>query len=194
MRNNTVNLLDMAKEQRTSTQAELVRINADEIPVVLFTLDATTTSIHFCQEDEIYGYVGCNGPDCILCRIGRKQDQRHLLAAYLPTHKSVGILPISPSMQPHALLPQLLDIFENNLNQVIFIKREGMTKYTVTTSPLTDSVDKGEAIVKDFVEKMESGETDITSVYNRLSNKQLASVPAISETLKLKGVNPDDID
>jgi hypothetical protein len=189
----TINLLDMAQQTDYLSHLEFIRLGADELPVIPFTTDVSSTKIHYCNEDEIRGYVQCNEPDCILCLIGRKQDERFLLPVYLPTQGTVGVLPISPSLQPFALLPQMLEVLQKEEQQVIFIRREGMTKFHVTTSPLTEGADTGETHIKAFLEKMESVTVDLTAVFNRLSNKQLAAVPSIAENLRLKGINPDDL-
>jgi hypothetical protein len=191
--NSTINLLDMAQQANHAAPMELIRLGADELPVIPFTTEVVSTKVHYCNEDEIHDYVRCNEPDCVLCSIGRKQDERLLLPVYQPTLKAIGVLPITPSMKPFALLPQLLEVLQRQERQVLFISRQGMTKFTVTTSALLEGMDDGASQIKKFKEKIESESVDLVSAFNRLSNKQLATVPGIAETLRLKGFDPDEI-
>lgn len=189
----TINLLDLARQAEHPSQLELIRLDNDELPVIPFTVDVLRVNVHYCREDEIKGYVRCNEPNCVLCKIGRNPDERLLLPVYLPTVKTVSILPITPAMRPFALLPQLLEILQKEDFPVIFIRRENMTRFTVTTSPLAEGMDAGETHIKAFLETMESGAVDLKSVYNRLGNNQLMAVPSIADTLRLKGIDPLDL-
>jgi hypothetical protein len=190
----SINLLDLAQQADHHAPLELIRLGGDELPLIPFTTDVVPVKVHYCPEDEVRGYVQCNEADCILCRIGRKQDERYLLPAYLPTLKTVGVLPISPNMQPFALLPQLLEALQvKEARIVVFVRKLEWTKFTVTTAPLAITVDAGEPVIKAFMEKLDAGVVDLRSVFNRLSNSQLAAVAPIAETMRLKGLDPDAI-
>jgi hypothetical protein len=194
---NTINLMELGQQNVGESRLDLIRLNNDELALIPFTTDVVPVTVHYCPDDEIHGYVRCNGADCVLCRVGRKPDERYLFPVYVPAIRSVGVLPVSRSMQPHALLPQLLDVIQNSGHPapiVLFIRREGMAKFFVTSGPLQDGVDSGDAKIKIFLERMREGSIDLQSVFNRLSNKQLAAVASISDSLRLKGIDPDAID
>ena len=86
----TVNLLDVVANESMEQTHDLVRLGYDEIAIIPFTAEGQKVDIHYCPETEINSYVVCNGPDCVLCRIGRKRDQRMLLPVYVPAAGCVG--------------------------------------------------------------------------------------------------------
>jgi len=185
-----VNLLDLATAESIESLLEIVRLGKDETAIIPFTADSEGVDLHYCSETEINGYVICNGPDCLLCRIGRKRDKRLLLPVYLPAAGCVGILPVSYSRRPYALLPQILNVLKAEKPMVMFVTRE-VAKYTVSTDELQKDVDGGEAMIKRFVEDYEVGLHDLSNVYPRINNEQLASVEGIGRMMVLKGVHRD---
>jgi hypothetical protein len=186
----TVNLFDIATAESVESSLELVRLDNDETAFITFTAESKAVNIHYCSEPEINSYVICNGPGCVLCRIGRKQDQRLLLPVYLPAASSVGILPVSKSLRPRALLPQILNVLKAKKITVLFVVREG-AKFTVSTSELQDDVDGGEAVIKLFQEEFKAGNHDLQAVYQKIDNEQLAGVEEIGRMMALKGITCD---
>ena len=184
---NKVNLLDIAAAESMESLLEVVRLGSDETAIIPFTADSEAVDLHYCSETEINSYVVCNGPDCVLCRIGRKRDQRLLLPVYLPAAGCVGILPVSRSLRPFALLPQITNVLKADKPMVMFVTRDG-AKYTVSTAELQEDVDGGEAAIKRFLEDYEAGFHDLSAVYPRIDNEQLASVEEIRRMMALKGV------
>ena len=187
---NKVNLLDLAAAESVESLLEVVRLGSDETAIILFTADSEAVDLHYCSETEINSYVVCNGPDCVLCRIGRKRDQRLLLPVYLPAAGCVGILPVSRSLRPFALLPQISNVLKAEKPMVMFVTREG-AKYTVSTAELQKDVDGGEAAIKRFLDDYEAGLHDLSAVYPRIDNEQLASVEEIGRMMALKGIRWD---
>lgn len=187
---NKVNLLDVASEEPIESHIELVRIGNDEVAVIPFTADGVAVDLHYCQETEINSYVICNGPDCLLCRIGRKQDSRILLPVYLPTAGYIGVLPVSRLMRPHALFPQILPALSSGKNVVLFITRQ-MAKYTVSMNELNEDSDGGEEVIEQFTIDYNARHYDLTSVYLRVDNKALSEVSEISKMMALKGIRLD---
>ena len=186
-KSNKVNLLDIAIDETAESLLEVVRLGNDETAIIPFTADSEAVDLHYCSETEINSYVICNGPDCVLCRIGRKRDQRLLLLVYLPAAGCVGILPVSRSLRPFALLPQISNVLKADKPMVMFVTREG-GKYTVSTADLEKDVDGGEAVIKRFLDDCGAGRHDLTAVYPRIDNEQLANVEEIGRMMKLKGV------
>ena len=190
---NKVNLLDVAAAETAESLLEVVRLGNDETAIIPFTADSEAVDLHYCSETEINSYVICNGPDCVLCRIGRKRDQRLLLPVYLPAAGCVGILPVSRSLRPFALLPQISNVLKAGKPMVMFVTREG-AKYTVSTVDLQKDVDGGEVAIRRFLDDYGAGLHVLAAVYPRIDNEQLASVEEIARMMSLKGVrvNADD--
>ena len=185
------NILDVAAAESVESPLEVVRLGNDETAILPFTAESVEVDIHYCPETEINSYLVCNGPDCILCRIGRRRDQRLLLPVYLLVAGCVGILPVSRSLRPFALLPQISHVLKAEKPMVMFVTRE-MAKYNVSTTELQKDVDGGEAIIKRFIEDNNAGLHDLTSVYPKIDNEQLACVEEIGRMMALKGIRWDD--
>ena len=96
-------------------------------------------------------------------------------------------MPVSPSLRPNALLPQLANILKAEKPTVAFVARHGQ-RFAVSSSPLADDADAGEERIKNFLAGYETGKLDPTSVYQRFSNDQLATLPKVAEMAKLKGI------
>lgn len=186
---NIVKLKDLKSDSGEFAAPELIRISEDEKLVVPFTDEMAEVHLHYCEEPEIGGYVHCNGQDCVLCRAGRKASTKYLLPVYMPASKSVGILPLSSSMKPHMLLPQVMAAMDANDDQkLLTISKETNYKYTVSTSPLPESADLGGNVVSKFKESMDNGQVDLETLYQKIPNQSLAMVPKIKTILELKGV------
>jgi len=184
---NKVNLLDVAAAEAAESLLEVVRLGSDETAIIPFTADSEAVDLHYCSETEINSYVVCNGPNCVLCRVGRKRDQRLLLPVYLPAAGCVGILPVSRSLRPFALLPQISNVLKAGKPMVMFVTRKG-AKYTVSTAELQKDVDAGEKAIRRFLDDDQAGLHVLAAVYPRIDNEQLASVEEIARMMSLKGV------
>ena len=180
-----VNLFDLADTGYAKPSLEIVKLGSDETALIPFTSDTEAVVLHYCQETEIAGYAVCNGSGCVLCRVGRKQDERLLLPVYLPTSESIGILPLSRSLRPYALLPQLLNVLKAKNPMVMFVRREG-GKYLVSTVDLKPDAEGGELAMKQFLSDYEANNYDLASLYPQYSNEQLTGVEEISRMLALK--------
>ncbi len=187
--NNPVNILD-ALQQETPATLEVIQVTESEIALIPFTPNAESLDLHYCSEIEIRSYVPCLGAACLLCQVGRKKEPRLLLPVYLPTANAVGVLPLSRSLRPFALLPQLGPILQANKPMVAFVRREGRTKFIVSTKELALDQDAGEDVIQQFMEEYKAGRVSLKSVYPSLDNSQLAQVSEIAQMMKLKGVQP----
>ena len=190
---NPINILD-ALQQETPSTLELIKINESEIALIPFTSTGESADLHYCSESEISSYVHCLGEGCLLCQIGRKKDARLLLPVYLPTTNTVGVLSLSRSLRPFALLPQLGPILQASEPKVVFVRREGGSKFIVSTRDLTDDMERGEEQIRQFQQDSEAGLITLRSVYPSLHNHQLAQVTEIAALMILKGItlNADD--
>jgi hypothetical protein len=111
----------------------------------------------------------------------------------LPDVKIIGVLPVSTSIRPKALLPQLGPIFEAGLEGkriVVFVSRTN-DKFQVETVELPNDVDSGDRVIDAFKSKMDAREIDLASVYPHYSNQQLGYVRQISDLMKLRGLQHD---
>jgi hypothetical protein len=185
--NNKVNLLDLAVSESVECNLELIKLGSDETAILPFTASGESVDIHYCHETEINSYIVCNGPDCLLCRIGRKKDPRILLPVYLPTAGCIAILSVNPATRPFGLLPQVLNVLKAGKPMVMFVTRNG-SKYTVSTVDLQNDVDGGDAAIKQFCDDYEAGLHDLTAVYPRIDNEELANIGEIGRMMALKGI------
>jgi len=182
-----VNLLDALKGGEQTTVLEIVRINENETAIIPFTVEGEQVLLHYCDEPEIGGYVQCNGANCVLCLAGRKPDLRTLIPVYVPGARAIGVLPISPSLRPHALLPQFYPVLTANKPMVAFVKKDGPTTFLVSSSELPKDADGGEDVIVPFMTRWESGEISLESAFQKIPNEQLKMVPGIASILALKG-------
>jgi hypothetical protein len=185
-----VSLFDVVASEAVGPTLEIVRLGNDETAIIAFTAECEEVALHYCSETEITGYLLCNGEDCILCRIGRKREQRLLLPVYLPAAGQIAILPVSKSLRPFALLPQISNVLKAEKPLVMFVMRDG-GKYTVSTAELQKDVDGGEAAIKRFMDDYNGGRLNLSTVFLRIGNEQLAQVAEIGRMLALKGVSRD---
>ena len=191
---NTVNILQFLQNDTLPSSLELVQLRGDETPIIPFTLEGDLVKLHYCAETEVGGYIHCNGDDCVLCRVGRKPTEKVLIPVYLPVSQSIGILPVSTSLKPGALLPQLATIQGAETRMGIFLSEVGRFRFVVSTFDLTEEIDTGEEAISRFLEKFKAGEVDLTSVYPRLENEQLSAISEIARLLRLKGYQVDEAD
>lgn len=180
-----INILDIGAPP-VLAQLERVRVSDNEIAVIPFTTDAQRIDLHYCEEAEINDYVPCNGASCVLCTIGRKAEERILMPVYLPTAGAVGVLPVPPSLRPHALLPQLVNAMKATKLVVVFVKRD-KRKYVVSLADLKADTDSGAERIREFMQEDEANHIDLSSVYTRIDNDQLAGITEIAGMLALKG-------
>jgi hypothetical protein len=191
---NRVNLVSHwgDNDNPTASQSlEVVKLGISEIAAVPFNSDAEIVNLHYLDSPELRGFVHCNGPKCVLCRAGRKPEQRLLLPVYLPAGRVVGVLPISPSIRVGALRPQVMPVIKSGRRAVMFISKADNVKFVVTTRDLGDDMDDGAAAIKSFMPRWEAGEVKLADVFQQVDNRTLAGLPDIGGILKMKGINLD---
>jgi hypothetical protein len=185
-----VDLLEAWADESDDVDApiSLIRIDENEIPLIPFSTEVIKVQLHYCKEAEIQGYVRCNGTNCLLCRVGRKQEDRFLLPVYDSTSRSVCVLAISSSSRPGALRPQLMPSLRSDRRVVWLIRRIDRVSFRVTTVDLRDDIDDGAEIIADFVRRWKAGRVDLKAVYQRLDDRDLAEVPGVASIMKIKGI------
>jgi hypothetical protein len=185
---NKRNLVQVAPGKSAEPALEVVKLGSDTTAIFAFTASTDSITLHYCSEPEIKGYVVCNGSDCVLFRIGRKREQRLLLQVFLPTTGRMGILPLVKTLQPSALLSQISDVLEEEERMLMFVTRHG-TKFKVSTAELPKDFNGGEAKIKRFRDDWKAGAIDLSSVFPRIENEQLAEVIEIRRMMTIKGVD-----
>jgi hypothetical protein len=189
MMNTSVNLVECWSQDEADAPAqplEIVRLSADETAVVPFTPSAVQVKLHYCDMADVQGYVHCNGDNCAMCRAGKTADERLLLPVYSPQTQRIGVLPISPASRPGSLRPQVMPALRSGKPVVLLIRKPDRTTFRVRPLPLTPDVDDGAVVVKEFRQRMEAGEVDLTSVYARMDNVGMEALPGVGVMLKLK--------
>jgi hypothetical protein len=174
------------------SEPTLPRIGFDgnERYLLLFTAFMQQVPVHF--EAEMRSYVRCNGPDCVLDKVGRQAIDRYTLPVYDPLGKFVAVIPVSPSRRPQALLPQLIPHLKNlpTSGPVLIGIREGSDRasFEVRSFPLPENADDGATVIPDFLQRLKDGAIDLGSVYPRQSNESLAALPEVERLMKLRGI------
>jgi hypothetical protein len=129
---------------------------------------------------------------CVLCQIGRARDERLLLPVYRPLDQRVGVLLLSSSMRPQALLPQLVaqvKLAEDAKKRVVlFVRRlPDNSSFAVAPRDLKAGDDDGATVVKQFLTDVEAHRVSLRSVVQHLRAEQLRAVGSIARMLELKG-------
>jgi hypothetical protein len=171
----------------------LLRLDQNERYVIVFTTTILRVLVHFLDFAAIRGFVKCNGPDCLLCRIGRRKDTYDLLPVYDVLARAVAVLAISPTLRQHALRPQLTPVLRRVAGDegplLVTLRRDGYT-YTVSDSPLPEGADDGAVRIRAFRELFEAGEIDLASPYPTIEDSVLAEIDEVKTVMALKGIEP----
>ena len=113
------------------------------------------------------------------------------MPVYLPVNQAVGVLPVSPSLRPLALLPQIASVLKSRRPMVLFVARQG-SQFRVSSCELKENMDSGSEAIRRFKEEYEAGNVDLTSVFSRIPNEQLKLVTEIAQILQYRETDPSD--
>jgi hypothetical protein len=166
----------------------LVRLSDDEIAVIPFTSEGIMVRLHYCEDEELQNYVLCNGAGCLLCLIGRSQNERLLLPVYVPASRSIGVLAISTSSRPGALRPQIMPVLRSPGRWALLIRRKDRVAYKVDPVELAQDADDGGDLIAEFERRWDAGQVDLTAVYPRRENRDLADFSRVATMMKVKGI------
>lgn len=169
-----------------SHELKQLRISANETAIVPFTKDIEEVVLHYCEDPGLKGYHHCNGENCIVCRIGVQKERRVLLPVYAPTEEAISVLVISPNMRPYSLAPQLIPLLNSDQELILFVSRVDNTKYKVESSKFSDSIDSGDAVIKEFRHRYIEG--NLAEIFPRYDNEILAGIQSVDRMMKLKGL------
>jgi hypothetical protein len=169
----------------------VLRLDASDRLVIPFTTTMARVTLHYLDASAYRGYLHCQGPDCLLCRIGRQAEVRDLLPVYDPVAQAVGVLAVSPNVRPHALRPQLAAVLrrlDEGRPLLVTIRRLDTARFGVGTLPLPEGADDGAARILEFTRRFESGAVDLGAVYPSLTREELMAIPEVAGALRLRGV------
>jgi hypothetical protein len=170
---------------------EAIRIDQNERLLIPFTTSMVRTQLHYLKFSAVNGNVRCNGPDCLLCRIGRQQELRDLFPVYDVLEKAVGVLSISPNQRPQALRPAIAPVLRRVARGegplLLSLRKEGY-RYFVGIQTLPEGADDGAAVIRNFLERFEGGSVDLTAPFQRLPNEDLASIDEVKNLMAAKGI------
>jgi hypothetical protein len=72
---------------------------------------------------------------------------------------------------------------------VVLLSKPDRSRFKVGTVELADGMDDGSAPIAAFHQRWEAGEVDLASVYPRVENQELETIPGIATMLRLKGAD-----
>ncbi len=160
--------------------------------MIPFTADAVRVSAHYCDDPDVRDWVLCWGsPECALCAISHKAEQRLLLPVLDCEQGEVAVLAMSSSMRPKALAPQVFQaIAEANKRgpQIISITKPDQTSFSVSSWPIPPGVDDGRTAIDKFVQDRDQGLVKLDQIYLTLPNETLRALPQVARKLTLRGL------
>ena len=133
----------------------------------------------------------CNGPGCLLCRVGRQQEKRDVWPVYDIVEKAVGVLLISPNQRPHSLRRLLLPVFRRlagGEGPLLLSLRKDGSRFSGSAHPLPEAADHGAAAIRTFLEQVEAGQVDLGSPLQKLADADLAMIEEIKAHMVAKGI------
>jgi hypothetical protein len=169
-----------------------VRVDGNEKLLILFTTSMARVRLHFLDAAALRSFVHCAGGDCLLCRAGRQTETRDLLPVYDAVAQAVAVLPVSPSLRPQALRPQLapaLRQVKDGARLVLSVRKVDNVRFAVGTFPLPDDADDGADKIGAFVEQINAGTIDLGAAFPRLGAEELAAIPEVASALRMKGIH-----
>jgi hypothetical protein len=169
----------------------VIRLDQNERLLVPFTTTVLPMVLHYLDYPSRQGYVQCNGPGCLLCRVGRQQEKRDVWPIYDILEKAVGVLLISPNQRLHSLRCLLLPVFRRlagGEGPLLLSLRKDGSKFSGSTLPLPEAADHGAAAIRTFLEQVEAGQVDLGSPLQKLANEDLALIEEIKVHMVAKGI------
>jgi hypothetical protein len=171
---------------------ETVRLDQNERLLIPFTRTMLRVTLHYVNFEAIKGYVRCIEPDCLLCRLGRHPDQRDVWPVFDVLARAVAVLPISPSMRPHALRSQVFPALRRMANGegplLLTVRKDGNSKFIMSALALPEGADDGRAVIGPFCERLKAGQVDLASAFPAFPNVELAMIDEVSLMMKAKGL------
>lgn len=185
-----INVFDTwAKDSSSSAEQplEMVRIGYDACHILFFTPEGCQVRVHYAEEEK--AYVHCNGNSCMMCRVGKAPQIRHLLPVYEVAAGKIGVLSIlySKNPKPGSLKVQLEGLKPTvNGQRLVAIRKVDDYRFAVVSEELAEDFDDGTKPVAKFVRQMEAGKVNLRAVYRTLTNAQMAELDGVANLIKVR--------
>lgn len=173
--------------QPTLSGVSIVSIANSKVPVVLFTTHNETVVLHYVEDQEDRGhYMQCSGDDCILCDIGIYKVNKMLIPVYDVKTRKIGLLSVTESNRPDALLPKIIVGFqkavqsEKYIKMIIESKRDGRYTTYEASYKILDKVEQSVLNAIDlFNTDVIANEVPLGSIYPVKTRNELLQIPKI---------------
>jgi hypothetical protein len=168
---------------------QLVELDGNERILIPFTIQIVLVTLHYLKFNSHRGYTRCGGMGCLLCALNQDRSDRHLLPVYDPLARSILLLPVSPTMRPGALAPQLapaLEELRSGRRVMLRIRKSNRTDFHVEIDTLPPIADDGASKIRPFLAVCTAGTVDLLSVYSFLTGDQLKQIPEIATMLSFR--------
>lgn len=184
---------DREADQPAGTGLEIVRLNASDKLLVPFMTSVVSTSVHWLEAGDHRGYVRCNGTPCVLCQIGDRPKQFDLLPIYDVMQQQVCVLPIGSDTRPNSLKPRMMEMLRHlkahpSQRLLVVVSKPTAVTYAVTWQDLPTAVEIRASLTSKFKDRLESGAVRLESVYQQLSNDDLALFPKVASAMEARGI------
>jgi hypothetical protein len=183
-----------AADNDVPSDLPLVRLDDSQRWLILFTTQMLSVEVHYLDSGGYRGYLHCTGEDCILCRLDNRLKKLDLLPVYDVADAAVAVLPISPSVRPQALRPQIAavlhDLQAGEDAMVVGISKDVLNFRVVRRPLLRRPRARDLRRMAAFAVAMASGGIDLGRAIQRLSNEELAGILEIRRVARVLGVVP----
>ena len=181
--------IDTPKPQKS---LKTLRLSKDPSLISLFTTSGKQVKVYYFDDlgEGQGGYVHAVGQDCPAAKAGFVAKTFMLLPVLDRVSGDVAVLRIPLAQGAGKLLTELQNFQgpEKSGDDVIQIVKPDNWTYDVKCVSSQRPTPSEIRTVNGVKDQLASGEMDITSVYPRLSKEQMADIPKVRATSKLKGL------
>ena len=151
-----------------------VKFGPEEREVIFLMSLFRTAVVHLVKSDSSVFYAHCEGEGCPLCDMRNKARKRLFMPCYDPEIGAVGIAQATTKVYPRALAPQLRRLLSKAGEPVwVIISTRDQARFKVRAQPVLPDDDSGADVIKEFTDRVKSGDIDILSVCPRLTEDDL---------------------
>lgn len=188
----TISLLDVIAQTDdgdTGATLDVIRIGTDANFISLFTQDVVPVPAHYLEATDNWAgtYARCLGDKCPACQAGLNKTNYLLLPVLDRLEGAVKVLRITHQKGPGKLLTELGQVLAmpDRDRLVVRITRNRNYVHQLAIESETDLDPDLAAVVGTFIEKVEQGTLDISSVIPLFSVEDMATHEKIAKRLTL---------
>jgi hypothetical protein len=196
-RSKLVSLVDFANEtEQDESELPLTVLNIPEKEpayVSLFTKDGAEVTAHYLSGTDTWerGFVHCLGADCPACAAEIKPSRYLLLPIVDLVDATIKVLRVPAKKGVGTLKTELLKVLElPNCGEIVTKITRKQYNYTVDAVRENALNPDVTAAIKRFIEQLEAGVVDLTSVVTRMSASEMLEHEGIAKRLELEGRRP----